>query len=175
MAEDSSNSQAELVPHSDATSDAPAPEWDPAWPEADILVVPGIPGWADTGADRGVENPYPSSTSDFVKEFRLEGFRVQHTVSRGDRSPVSINAADLWVPVLIFALQDVAQVPSELLSTAILKVFGRWLSDDSRLHVRFMQKGADGTIHEFKADGRASDVLRAMQVFGDTHRVAEGP
>ena len=157
--------------YSDATSNAF--EWDPAWPEADIVVLPGIPGWAGPGANAEVENPYPSSTSDFVKALRLEGFRVQYTVSRDDRSPVSINAADLWVPVLIFALQDMAQIPSEILTEAILRVFDRRMSEDSRLHVRFMQKGADGSIHKFESDGRASDVLRAMRDFGETYRPDE--
>lgn len=171
MTEHSNSSQEQPASHSDTTGDAL--EWDPAWPKADIVVVPGIPGWAGSGADHGVENPYPSSTSDFVKALRLEGFRVQYTVSRGDRSPVSINAADLWVPVLIFALQDVAQVPSEVLSATILNVFGRWISDDSRLHVHFMQQGADGAIHEFESNGRSSDVLRAMRVFGEMHKTGE--
>lgn len=171
MTEHSSSSRNEPAMYSDATSDAF--EWDPAWPEADIVVLPGIPGRYGLGADAEVENPYPSSTSDFVKALRLEGFCVEYTVSRGDRSSVSINAADLWVPVLIFALQDVAQIPSEILTATILKVFGRWMSDDSRLHVRFMQKGADGSIHEFESDGRASDVLRAMRDFGETYRTGE--
>ena len=173
MKEHSSCAQEESAPRSDPISNTR--EWDSTWPEADIVVLPGVPGWADPGADYDVTNPYPSSTSDFVKVLRLEGFCVQYTVSRGDRSPVSINAADIWVPVLVFALQELVQVPSEILIAAILRVFGKRISDDSRLHVHFMQKSPDGNIHEFKSDGQARDVLRAMQVFGETHRVTDDP
>ena len=173
MTENSISSQEESASRSDATSDTR--EWDPTWPAVDIMVLPGMPGWAGPRADLEVANPYPSSTSDFVKALRLEGLSVGYTVNRDDRSTVSLKAAEIWVPILFFALQDVAQVPSEILTAAILKVFGRWISDDSRLHVHFMQKSPDGYVQEFRSDGRASDVLRAMKVFGETHKSTEDP
>lgn len=173
MTEHSSSSQEESASPVSTTSNMRG--WDPSWPAADIVVLPGLPGWRGPGSDRDIANPYPSSTPDFVKALCNEGLHIQYTVSRDDRSTISLKSAELWVPILVFALQDMTQVPSEILTTAILKVFGRWLSDDSRLHVHFMQKNADGSTHEFKANGKAREVLQAIRLFGETHRVAKDP
>ena len=145
-------------------------EWDPTWPDADIIVLPGIPGWAAPNADQDVPNPHPASTTDFVKVLSGAGFNVQYITDRSDRSPISINAAEFWVPVLVFALQDATCVPSDILIAAIRQVLGPLFSEQSRLHVRFKQENIDGAVHEFESHGRAKDVLNAMRVFGETHR-----
>ena len=157
-------------PQPDATMESP--EWDPTWPNADIIVLPGIPGWTGPNANQDVPNPHPAPTTDFVKVLSGAGFDVQYITARNDRSVISINAAESWVPILAFALQDAACVPSEILIAAIRQVFGSWLSDQSRLHVRFKQKNLDGTVHEFESHGRAKDVLDAMRTFGETHKPA---
>lgn len=143
---------------------------DPTWPVADVVVLAGLPGWRHSGDDARLTNPVPTTTTDMVKVLRSAGLTVEHAVARGDRQEVSLNAAEYWVPVLVFAVDVGANTAGDLLADAISKLFGRPLLRRSRLHVRYGQQRPDGSVDFFEAHGDAEKVIEAIRARETTRR-----
>lgn len=139
---------------------------EPTWPVADVVVLPGLPGWRYSGDDDRLTNPIPTTTTDIVKVLRSDGLTVEHAVQRGDRQEVSLNAAEYWVPVMVFAVDVGANTAGDLLAAAITRLFGRPLLRRSRLHVRYGQRRPGGSVDFFEAHGDAEKVIEAIRARG---------
>ena len=140
--------------------------WNPAWPAADVVVLPGLPGWSGTANDR-VQNPYPETTLDMVKFLRSNGRTVEHALERGERQEVSLNAAEFWVPVLVFANDLGIETSVKLLVLAIRQIMGALQLSRTKLHVRFGRQRPDGTVEYFEGHGDADKVLEAIRCLGE--------
>jgi hypothetical protein len=136
---------------------------EPGWPVADVVVLPGLPGWHYSGDDDRLTNPFPTTTTDIVKVLRSDGLTVEHIVERDHRQEVSLNAAEYWVPVLVFAADVGANMAGDLLAGAITRLFGAPLRRRSRLHVRYGQQRSDGSVDFFEAHGDAEKVIEAIR------------
>jgi len=140
--------------------------WDPAWPDADVVVLPGLPGWSQSADDR-VQNPYPDTTLNMVKILRSNGHTVEHAFERSKRQEISLNAAECWVPVLVFANDVGVETCVQLLVHAIRQIVGASQPSQTKLHVRFGRQGPDGTVEYFEGHGDGDKVLEAIRCFGD--------
>ncbi len=143
---------------------------DRSWPNADVVVLPGLTGWTYSKDDEELLNPYPTTTTDMVKTLRAKGLKVEHAIPRENRQEVSLNAAEYWVPVLVFAADVAANTSGEVLAAAVMKLFGASSLRRSRLHVRFGQTRPDGTVDFFEAHGDAEKVLEAVRTHGKQER-----
>lgn len=139
--------------------------WDPAWPDAEVVVLPGLPGWNQPVDDR-VQNPYPETTLDVVKILRSNDFAVEYAIERSDRQEISLNAAECWIPVLVFVNEVGIETCVTLLVNAIRQIVGALQQPWTRLHVRFGRQQPDGTIEYFEGHGDADKVLEAIRALG---------
>ena len=135
--------------------------WNPAWPDADVVVLPGLPGWSGTAHDR-VQNPYPETTVDTVNILRSHGCTVEHALERGERQEISLNAAEFWVPVLVFAAELGIEATVDLLMHAIRQIVGTLQLPRQKLHLRFGQQRPDGTVDYLEVHGDADKVIEAI-------------
>ena len=74
-----------------------------SWPDGvGALIVPGLPG---RGSDpEAAENAlYPGSTIDVMKLLREQGVVVDYAPVDKPRAEIELKAAELWVPLIIFA------------------------------------------------------------------------
>lgn len=140
--------------------------WDPAWPDADVIVLPGFPGRKQP-ADERVQNPYPDTTLDMVKILRSNDRTVEHAVERSERQEISLNAAECWVPILVFANDLGAETCVNLLVNAIRQIVGALQLQRTRLHVRFGRQRPDGTVEFFEGHGDGDKVLEAIRLYGE--------
>ena len=141
--------------------------WDPVWPDAEVVVLPGLPGWSPA-ADGRMRNPYPSTTLDIVKILRSNGRSVEHALERGERQEISLNAAECWVPVLVFANDVGIETCVTLLVNAIRQIVGALQLPGTKLHVRFGRQRPDGTIVYFEGHGDGDRVLEAIRCLGES-------
>ena len=146
--------------------------WDPAWPTADIVIVPGLPGKYSQSDDDRLQNPYPTTSTDIAKILRQDGLAVEYAVERSERQEVSLMGAEYWLPILFFALDCANRTPTEILLAAIERLFGSGLPSRSRLHVAFGQQRADGSVHYFEAHGKGSEVIEAIRAHGEANQAA---
>lgn len=140
--------------------------FDPAWPDVDVVVLPGFPDAAST-AQEGCESAvYPSSATDVVKFLRAEGLDVAYAVDRSERRLMSKNAAEHWLPVVValteFGANTLTSVLESHIAEFIVKPFGR----SSKLHVRCGKSTSEGDISYFSASGPAEGVVDALREFG---------
>ena len=139
--------------------------WDPAWPDAEVVVLPGLPGWKQPDDDR-VQNPYPAPTLDVVKILRSNGLTVEHALEPSERQEISLNAAECWIPVLVFAKDIGLDTCVQLLVHAIRRIVGALQLPRTKLHVRFGRQRPDGTVEYFEGDGDGDKVLEAIRCLG---------
>ena len=127
------------------------------------MVLPGLPGWSQSADDR-VQNPYPDTTLNMVEILRSNGHTVEHAFERSKRQEISLNAAECWVPVLVFA-NDVGVETCVQCSAAIRHFVGRRAIADETAVRR--PPGLDGTVEYFEGHGDGDKVLEAIRCFGD--------
>ena len=143
--------------------------WVPTWPDADVVIIPGIPGWSYPADEDKLQSPYPTTTIDMAKILRSEGLTVEHALPRGERQEISLKAAEYWLPVLVFSeavnTTDDLPLAVDLLIGAITKLLGALLLRRPRLNVRFGQGQPDGTVDFFEAHGDADSVFTAMRTY----------
>lgn len=130
----------------------------------DVLVLPGI---VDTGIDQLDDGrwAYPGTAADLVKLLREEGLNVDWAHVKSERAPVEHNAADVWLPILLFVREALASGAGEVMATAIMSLLGRNQAEISTLHVKFLEKSKSGKTRRFEASGPGADVLKAMERF----------
>ncbi|MEV7046624.1 hypothetical protein [Amycolatopsis sp. NPDC051061] len=133
--------------------------------ENKVVVRAGVPG-KDDGSAEG-EHHYPTSTSDFVKLLRELGFSVDYEHEKSQRALVGYKAFDVWVPVLDFGLNVLANIPANIVATTIMNYFHATKRNvqDSVLHVEYSVHKKNGDVVKFKADGAGPDVLKAIEQF----------
>jgi hypothetical protein len=131
-----------------------------------VVVLPGLPGWSTSTSRDRVGHPYPDTTYDVVKLLREQGLSVEYTVAPEDRQTVSLQAAEHWLPVLVFGYDVAVSIGAELIAGAITQLFGTFQRGNDRLHVRFGSTSADGKVEFFEAHGSAADVVDAIRAHG---------
>ena len=139
---------------------------DAAWPDVDIVVLPGFPD--DPAPIDGARDSafHPSSATDVVKLLRAEGLDVVYAVERDDRQLMSKNAAEHWLPVVIAVSEFGANtLTSALASIVAEKVIGPF-GHSSKLHVHCGIQSQDGSFRFFRGSGEAQAVVNAMAEFG---------
>ena len=130
---------------------------------ADVVVLPGVPGKVERLDDgRGA---YPASTVDIMKLLREQGLAVEYVESPNRRAELTYHAADIWLPVLLWTSDAVANGAGSLFSHVIIQLFGQRRAERSILHIRCGRQTAEGDIRWFEADGPGSEVLKALREF----------
>ena len=138
--------------------------------ESKVVIRAGIPGMQDPEDQN--EHHYPAGTSDFVKLLREQDFTVLYEHDKSERTLVSHKAFDVWLPILDFTANVVANVPANIVSTLILNYFRamKQRPEDSTLHVKYLMRDKKGTVVEFEANGPGADVLQAIERFDSNAR-----
>ncbi|MET0978139.1 MAG: hypothetical protein ABWX63_04920 [Paeniglutamicibacter terrestris] len=114
----------------------------------------------------GKKGVYPPCASDFYKLLRERDVDVRFEHEKQDREYLSLHSAELWLPVLEIGGNILLAFGGSLFSDLVKD----WLmlkkqpAEETTLHVEF-SVAKDGSVHEFKADGKGVDVLRAMEEF----------
>ena len=143
------------------------PEHLESWPNGiGALIVPGLPGRADD--PEAVENAlYPSSTIDVVKLLREHGIAVDYAPVDKPRAELSLKAAELWVPLIIFARDVLAEGGAHVLVDVVWdRLHGR-NHGKSILHLNVGSRGAGGQVEWFESHGHADDVLAAFALWAE--------
>lgn len=143
-------------------------EWDPTWPAAEVVVLPGLPGWFPN--DNQIRHPFPNTTTDVVKVLRGQGLSVEHVVAREGRQIIALKAAEYWLPILVFSYEVAVNVSAELLAGVITQLFGAVQLRRDRLHVRYGHRLPDGTVSYFEAHGPGDEVVKAIRAHGKQRR-----
>ena len=134
----------------------------------DVLVLPGIPGLFDQLPSG--ESAYPVTTTDVVKLLREAGLNVEYAEARNERTQVGHNAADLWIPVLLFVQQTSWDVVISYVTSVLTSLIGIPETSKRRLHVKVGVRNSNGDDTFFESSGKARDVLAAMRQAGINDR-----
>jgi hypothetical protein len=108
---------------------------------------------------------YPTSTVDIMKLLREQKFAVEFVEPPNRRAELTYHAADIWLPVLLWTSDAVANGAGSLFAHAIIQLFGQRRAERSVLHVRCGRQTTEGDIRWFEADGPGSEVLKALREF----------
>lgn len=114
----------------------------------------------------GKKGVYPPSAIDFYKLLRERDIDVHFEHAKQDREYLSLHSVEIWLPVLAIGGNLLLSIGGGLVSNLIYD----WLAikelpvEETELHVEFRVVKEDST-HEFKADGKASNVLRTLKEF----------
>lgn len=133
------------------------------WPQdADVLVLPGVPG--RNGQLGTEEEVYPSVTSDVVKLLAEKGLQVRYAASGARRALVAYKSADIWFPILVFTQQALANGVGQIIASIVLELIGATQPSRAKLHVKLGKLEHDRTsVKWFEADGPADDVIAAIR------------
>jgi hypothetical protein len=128
-----------------------------------VIIMAGLPDRPDYSVPNG--HPYPLLTSDIVKLLRQQGLEVDYEHQPADRIAVSLNALELWLPILNFVGDVGANVPANIVANLITSYFrgSRLKQDNTVLHLEIR---ISSKKKELKASGRPEDVLAAVERFG---------
>jgi hypothetical protein len=129
-----------------------------------VLVLPGIPGNRERLDDgRGA---YPDTTVDVVKLLREQGLSVDYVEAADRRAELTYKADDVWLPVLLWTSDALANGAGSLFADVIIQLLGHHRAERKVLHVKFKWRNADGSKGKFEVDGLGADVLKALREFG---------
>ena len=130
----------------------------------DVLVLPGIPGNRERLDDgRGA---YPDTTVDVVKLLREQGISVDYAEAADRRAELTYKADDVWLPVLLWTSDALANGGGSLFAHVIIQLLGQHRAERKVLHVECKWETRDGDKGSFKAEGLGADVLKALREFG---------
>jgi hypothetical protein len=133
--------------------------------ELEVLVVSGVPGQPEFSTPDGY--PYPASSTHFVKLLHEQDVAVRYEHEKVDRRLVSLNALELWAPLLVFMTDVGANIPANIIATTIMNYFGgRKKAEKAILHVKFKVTNSEGKSLAFESNGPGRDVLDAIDRFG---------
>ena len=129
----------------------------------DVLVMPGVPGKRDRVEDgRGA---YPSTAADVMKLLREEGVRVDYAESDDRRAELTYHGAEIWLPVLLWTSDSLANGAGSLFAHVIIQFLGEKEAERSVLHVKCGRQSGAGDKQWFEAHGPGKDVLKALREF----------
>ena len=134
----------------------------------DVLIMPGVPGIMER-LDSG-EGTYPVTTTDVVKLLQEIGLQVGYSEAREQRTQIGHNAADIWLPVILFLQQTSWDVAVSYVTTVVTGLIGVPETSKRRLHVKVGLRSADGIERFFEGSGKARNVLAAMRQAGIDER-----
>lgn len=104
--------------------------------EPKIKICAGLPGLPGFSADAG-KFPYPDVTTDLVKVLRERGIAISYQHGRQERQYASLNAADIWIPVIQVFYETLLALDGHLLAEAIIDALGIDRAKKSQLHVEY--------------------------------------
>jgi hypothetical protein len=129
----------------------------------DVLVLPGIPGNRERLDDgRGA---YPDTTVDVVKLLREQGISVDYAEAADQRAELTYKADDVWLPVLLWTSDALANGAGSLFADMIIQLLGQRRAERKVLHVKTEVETRDGEKRKFEGDGPGADVLKALREF----------
>lgn len=128
-----------------------------------VRVQPGVPGIM-VRLESG-NGAYPDSTTDIVKLLREVSFEVSYEEPSECRSLVAHNAADFWMPILIFTDELTWSVIGGVLANALTSLLGTARASRAQLHLKIGRESRDGETSYFEGSGPASQVLKALEKF----------
>lgn len=132
----------------------------------DAVVFPGVPRVDTPDVD---EDPYPSATIDVIKILRSEGVKVDYADPSRPRVTVDLKAAEVWLPIVVFTSEALANGLGGVLTAAFLEMVGKARAGKTRLHARVGRiRSDDLEIAWLDVDGPADAALEAIdRFFGD--------
>lgn len=123
-----------------------------------VTVLPGVPG--PQSAQPWASDCYPSTTPAVVKRMLASGATVDF--AHPTRSVISINADEIWLPILAFTTTVISNGLGGMLADFFAsKVMSRERS--STLHVDWRFTASDGTSRRLKFDGSPQDLEKALR------------
>ena len=88
----------------------------------DAVVFPGVPRVRTPDVD---EDPYPTATTDVIKILRSEGVKVDYVDPTRQRVTVDLKAAEVWLPIVVFSSEALANGLGGILTAAFLEMVGK--------------------------------------------------
>jgi hypothetical protein len=129
----------------------------------DAIVLPGVPGVDTPGVD---EDPYPASTIDVIKILRAEGIQVDYAQPTRPRVSVDLKAAEVWMPIVVFTSEALANGLGGVLTAAFLEIVGKARAGRTRMHARVGRMRSDDIgVEWLDVDGPAEAALEAIERF----------
>lgn len=131
----------------------------------DAVVFPGVPRLRTPAVD---EDPYPTATIDVIKILRSEGVKVDYVDPARPRVTVDLKAAEVWLPIVVFTSEALANGLGGVLTAACLELVGKARGGKTRLHARVgRMRTEDVEIEWLDVDGSADAALEAIERFFD--------
>lgn len=129
----------------------------------DVLVLPGIPG--NRGRLDDGRGAYPDTTVDIVKLLRERGISVDYVEAANRRAELTYKADDVWLPVLLWTSDALANGAGSLFAEVIIQLLGQRRAERKVLHVKTEVETRDGEKRKFEGDGPGADVIKALREF----------
>lgn len=129
-----------------------------------LQIWAGLPGLPNFEAD-DEKFPYPDTTVDIVKVFRARDIPVSFEHEREKRQYASLNAADIWLPIIQVAYELLLAVDAHLFASVIIDALGLDHAKSSQLHVEYRATDRKGRERFLKIDGSGKDALDAIDKF----------
>lgn len=131
----------------------------------DAVIFPGVPRVLTPDVD---DDPYPTATIDVIKILRSEGVKVDYVDPARPRVTVDLRAAEIWLPIVVFTSEALANGLGGVLTAAFLELVGKARSHKTRLHARVgRMRINDVEIEWLDVDGPADAALEAIEQFFD--------
>jgi hypothetical protein len=88
-----------------------------------VEILAGMPSLPAFTADSG-KFPYPDTTVDIVKILRERSLEVSFEHSRDQRQYASLNAADIWLPIIQVTHELLVSIDGHLFADIIIDALG---------------------------------------------------
>lgn len=132
-------------------------------PVGDAVLVPGVPSARVPERDEAI---YPASAPDIRKILVEAGFDATWADEQ-PRGYLDLKAAEVWLPIIVFLNNALANGLGGVLTAAFLQYVGGARAGATRLHVKVGRvRQDDGTeVDWLEADGDAASTLEAVERF----------
>lgn len=129
-----------------------------------VQIQAGLPGLPHFEVDNG-KFPYPDTTVDIAKVLHERDIPVTFEHDREKRQYASLNAADIWLPIVQVTYELLLAVDAHLFASVIIDALGLDRAKRSQLHVEYRATDRKGKEQILKIDGSGKDVLEAIDKF----------
>lgn len=109
--------------------------------------------------------PYPDTVIEFAKVLRERGVNVIYEHDRKVRQYASLNATDIWIPIVQVTYETLLALNGHLLAEIVMNTFGIERAKKGKLHVEYHATDQAGNDRSLKIDGDGEDVLKAISLF----------